>query len=129
MVDAYFQAQLQLLNRFPYVANSDIHFDKRTEFVAFLRGNIHFEDNSLLHFRELVDVEVSVQKVAYSYHYQNDAGELIFRYDNTPHFPQLANAPHHKHAGSEENVIATNLPDLTTVLLEIEATLTSTHSL
>ena len=99
---------------------SDLHFDKRTEFVAFLRGNIHFEDGSLLHFRELVDVEFSLQKVAYSYHYQHTDGEVLFRYDNAPHFPNLSTAPHHKHVGSETNVVAANPPTLATVLHEVE---------
>jgi hypothetical protein len=35
---------------------------------------------------------------------QNVAGELLFRYDNAPHFPQLSTAPHHKHEASESNV-------------------------
>ena len=85
------------------------------------RGNIYFLDDSLLHFRELVDVESGVKRIAYAYHYQKADSSFVFRYDNTPHFPYLPNAPHHKHDGSEVNVISADLMNLASVLDEIEA--------
>ncbi len=45
---------------------------------------------------------------------------VIFRYDDSPHFPNLPNAPHRKHVG-EKDVIASESPDLQSVLKEIEA--------
>ena len=42
-------------------------------------------------------------------------------YDNSPHFPHLPTFPHHKHKGSESDVIAANPPDLATVLREIDS--------
>lgn len=33
----------------------------------------------------------------YSYHWQDKKGNLIIRWDNAPHHPELFNAPHHKH--------------------------------
>lgn len=86
MIDAYFQRQLELLNEHLDVNSSDVRFDKRTEFVAFIRGKVYFQDGSRLHFRELADVELVVQRAAYSYHYQNANGDIIFRSDNTPIF-------------------------------------------
>jgi len=55
----------------------------------------------------------------YAYHYQTPDGIMIFRYDNTPHFPNLATFPHHKHEGSESNVIASVAKDISAVLNEI----------
>ena len=120
MIDDYFHRQLQLLTEHPYVDNQSVRFDKRTEFVAFIRGDVYFHDGSRLHFRELVDVEVTLQVVVYSYHYQDADDTLLFRYDNTPHFPTLPNAPHHKHEGSETTVIAATQPNLMIVLQEVE---------
>ena len=40
--------------------------------------------------------------------------------DNTEHHPQIATYPHHKHEGSEENVIPSFAPTLAAVLAEIE---------
>lgn len=31
------------------------------------------------------------------YHFQDDQNRLVFRYDNTPHFPDIESYPHHKH--------------------------------
>ncbi|MBN1905394.1 MAG: hypothetical protein JW927_09875 [Deltaproteobacteria bacterium] len=33
----------------------------------------------------------------YSYHWTSFSGELIFRWDNAPHWENLKTFPHHKH--------------------------------
>ena len=35
--------------------------------------------------------------LGYRYHFQDAKNKMVFRYDNTPHFPALATYPHHKH--------------------------------
>ena len=35
--------------------------------------------------------------IHYSYVLVNPLGEFVLRYDNSPHYPYLANFPHHKH--------------------------------
>jgi hypothetical protein len=59
-------------------------------------------------------------KDRYSYHYQKSDTSLTFRYDNAPHHPEVETFPHHKHVGSDENVIAAQPPDLSDVLNEID---------
>jgi len=44
-----------------------------------------------LHFRELVDLESERARQMYSYHYQRSGTSLVFRYDDTPHYPGLPN--------------------------------------
>ena len=83
-----------------------------------------FKNGSRLHFRELVTSEPSVQWVSYTYHYMRADETLIFRYDDSDHFPNLPSAPHHKHVG-ENDVIAADSPDLQSVLKEIEALIKS----
>jgi hypothetical protein len=61
-----------------------------------------------------------VVKWRYSYHYQDSEGKLIFRHDNAPHHPEIETHPHHKHVGSDDNVIASQPPDLGDVLREID---------
>jgi hypothetical protein len=48
-------------------------------------------------------------------------GNLVFRYDNTGHHKNLnlSTYPHHKHDGSEHNVVISSVPDLAAVLDEI----------
>ncbi|MFO7682319.1 MAG: DUF6516 family protein [Chloroflexota bacterium] len=84
-----------------------------------IEGRLRFQDDSLLDFDEAVLLRnQQVVKLRYAYHYQNRAGELIFRYDNAPHHPNILTYPHHKHVGSV--VEASQAPDLSQVLNEIE---------
>lgn len=60
-------------------------------------------------------------RIEFTFHYQSENGSLIFRYDNTAHYPDLATFPSHKH--TPEGVIAAEAPDLTDVLSEIDGIL------
>jgi hypothetical protein len=42
--------------------------------------------------------------VTYSYHWADPQGNLIRRWDNTPHFPGLPGFPHHIHDGATNTV-------------------------
>jgi hypothetical protein len=103
----------------PFVNDFQTQHEDRGE-VWFLRVNVYFIDNSLLHFRELFVGQENPFKKAYTYHYQRADGTMVFRYDNAPHFPNVPTAPHHKHIG-ENDVIAATAPDLQSVLKEVEA--------
>ena len=103
----------------PFVNDFQTQHEDRGE-AWFLRVNVYFIDNSLLHFRELFVGQENPFKKTYTYHYQRADGTILFRYDNAPHFPNLPTAPNHKHIGETE-VIALDAPDLQSVLKEIEA--------
>jgi hypothetical protein len=122
-VNAYIENLQATLSVARFVAEPHVSVDDRGE-IVFVRADIYFADGSLLHFRELWVGRGKWEKKTYVYHYQNAAGALIFRYDNTPHFPNLSTAPHHKHDG-EQNVVAAKAPDLQQVLDEIETMLAS----
>jgi Family of unknown function (DUF6516) len=64
----------------------------------YLNVKISLIDNSLLYVQEYIDA----QSPKYSYHWQSSNGDLIIRWDNAPHFPNLPNFPHHKHLASGE---------------------------
>ena len=119
-VAGYFRYINNILALSRIVKSQDVHTEKRTPTEGFLRGDVLFKDDSRLHFRELVTTEPSVQLVSYTYQYMRADGTTIFRYDDADHFPKLPTAPHHKHIGENE-VVATNAPDLQFVMKEIEA--------
>ena len=51
-------------------------------------------------------------------HAKQDARDLlIFRYDNTRHFPALPTFPHHKH--TPEGVVPVSEPDLQMIVAEV----------
>ncbi|MDM8531620.1 DUF6516 family protein [Anaerolineales bacterium HSG25] len=62
-----------------------------------------------------------VDRFTYAYQYMDDTKTLIFRYDNTTHHKKLnlSNYPHHKHEGSQENIVTSSAPTLADVLQEV----------
>ena len=105
----------------PFVRGSNLTLDKRSGFIGMVRGDIYITGESRLHFRELVNLRGVPVRSMYAYHYQSADGSLIFRYDDTRHYPQLPNFPHHKHDGESVFAVAGDLPTLASVLSEIEA--------
>lgn len=84
---------------------------------ANLRIRLRFQSGSLLEINEAIIIENGALKtLGYRYHFQRAGSELVFRYDNTPHFPDLPSFPHHKHL--RDAVVASNKPDLLDVLQE-----------
>lgn len=128
MIEEYFRQVEALIAASGVVHSSRVAYDKRSTFIGFLRGEIYFLDGSNLHLREFVDVEYGIQCYRYAYHYQRADGTLVFRYDNTPHYPGLATFPHHKHEGSEGNVVTAATPDLAQVLAEIQELIVASTS-
>jgi hypothetical protein len=118
-IAGYFRYANEILALARTIKLQDIHTEKRTTTEGFLRGDVLFKDGSRLHFRELITTEPSIRLISYTYHYMNAKGTVIFRYDDSDHFLHLPTAPHHKHTGKGK-VIETNIPNLESVLNEIE---------
>lgn len=122
-IEAYFQQVQKIIDDCPVVQSANMTYDKRGTHEGFLRGEVYFTDESILHIREFVDVETSVDRLTYVYQYMDPAKKLVFRYDNTGHCKDrgLPTYPHHKHEGDEDKVVSSSAPDLATALREIEA--------
>lgn len=121
MIEDYFRQIETLLAAASIIHSTSITYDKRSASIGFIRGTLYFLDGSQLHLREFINVEHGVERYMYAYHYQRPDGTLVFRYDNTPHFPTLPTFPHHKHEISDANVMAAASPDLQTILAEIQS--------
>ncbi len=121
-IEIYFQQVRETIDACLVVQSSNITYDKRGTYEGFIQGIVYFVDGSFLHLREFVDVETALDRLIYVYQYMAPEGQLVFRYDNTGHHKKLKllTYPHHKHAGSEENVMASPAPSLLAVLREIE---------
>ena len=120
MIEDYFRQIAALITSSYAVHSSSMTYDKRSTHIGFIRGSIYFLDGSLLHLREFVNIQHGIERYMYAYHYQRPDGAFVFRYDNTPHFPDLPTFPHHKHDGSESKVVSTAPPNLQAVLAEIQ---------
>lgn len=123
-IEAYFERVKNLVENCPFVQLSDLTYEKRGTYEGFVHGEVIFVDNSVLHLREYVDVEMetTAERLMYVYHYVDGKQEFQFRYDDTGHHQDLKfpTYPHHKHDSSEKNVLSSSAPDLAAVLDEIQ---------
>jgi hypothetical protein len=102
-----------------YVEIERMDFDELPGRQGIIEGRLKFHDGSLLEFDEVIVFRnEEIVKLRYAYHYQNESAEVVFRYDNAPHHPNIITFPHHKHVGS--TVEPAQVPDLSEVLHEIE---------
>ncbi|MCK4491669.1 MAG: hypothetical protein KAU03_03540 [Candidatus Altiarchaeales archaeon] len=46
---------------------------------------------------EYIVLEEEIIKSRYKYHWQDKEGNLIARWDNVPHHPEVSSFPHHRH--------------------------------
>lgn len=64
--------------------------------VQLLKVKAFVKDGSILHITELQTPDY--QK--YAYHWQKENGEMLVRWDNSPHYKKLKTFPHHRHEGN-----------------------------
>jgi hypothetical protein len=82
-----------------------------------LRVRIRFNQGHLLEMHEAILVENGrLVHLDYRYHFQDNHNRLIFRYDGTPHFPDLPGFPHHRHL--PDSVIPAVKPDIADAIQE-----------
>ena len=81
-----------------------------------LRIRVRFYNGCLLEINESVIYEDILRHLGYRYHFQSKRNQVLFRYDNTPHFRNLSTFPHHKHCPTE--VVTSERPSIIEVLKE-----------
>ena len=99
-----------------YILSFNFSVDARSNYIGFIQGSLEFIQGSRLFFREYVDLQESIEKLSYSFHYQDQDYNLIFRYDNAQHKPDLGYVEH-KHIRNK--IISSEIPDIEQVILEI----------
>ncbi|BCV22964.1 toxin-antitoxin system TumE family protein [Moorella sp. Hama-1] len=82
-----------------------------------LKATITFIDESKLFVK---DYSFGSER-KYSFHWVDKYGRLIVRWDNAPHWRQIATFPHHKHVCSHEKVepsLEMELSEILTAIME-----------
>ena len=117
----YLEALKERLLTDARVASFQIIRERATLTDAHLRARLKITGDSQLEFSEYAQSQPGdkMEVVTYSYHWADAQGNLIRRWDNTPHFPYLPNFPHHIHEGSEAAVVPGQPMSLFAVLDEI----------
>ncbi|MBD2527925.1 MULTISPECIES: toxin TumE [unclassified Nostoc] len=88
-----------------------------TSLRANLRIRLRLAQTHLLEINEaIVITDNQLKFLDYRYHFQDERNCLVFRYDSTPHFPDISTFPHHKHLPND--VISSQKPEIIQVLKE-----------
>ncbi len=121
-IEEYFDTLRKVIDESIIIQSAKVTYDKRSSRIGFIRGALYLLDGSQLHFREFIDTNMGIERYMYAYHYQQEDGKFVFRYDNTDHHRSLnlATHPHHKHAGAKNHVVNSHAPALAEVLSEVE---------
>ncbi len=96
------------------IAEKAIEFREFDFDEGFIKGRLLFIDGSVLEFLEYIKGD---SRLKYRFHYMDDQGGLVFRYDNAPHH-KVSTSPDHKHTPNE--VMAASSKELLCVIDEIE---------
>lgn len=82
-----------------------------------LLAEIIFIDDSILYVKDYLFLSGTRK---YSYHWQSKNGDLLNRWDNAPHWPDIPTFPHHKHIKDVLQVEASKERNLKDVLKYID---------
>jgi hypothetical protein len=105
------------IHDYGFVESIDIKHEILAAKQAVIKSNIVLIDGSVLHIKEFIDARYRVEKVNYAYHYQDKQGNLIFRYDNARHRPDLGFGDH-KHL-ADGSIVQAFVPDISDVVDEV----------
>ena len=110
MIEQYLRELDELISASPEVIDVQIIrrsvWDTELEKVALYRYRLKMSNRSLLELTErLVEEKGTLSIKRYRHHWQSRDGQVIKRWDNAPHHPEIDTFPHHLHDGSESNVI------------------------
>lgn len=95
MIAQYFQFLKTIAGSDPSVKNVRQISERIGVKTGYTRFALELRDGSELHVFEYVTS--SMRKLDYSYHWQDKEQNLIMRWDNAPHHPEVATHPHHLH--------------------------------
>jgi hypothetical protein len=91
----------------PIVISFHVIRERSTLIDGHLRARLALADGSQLEFSEYVQRSPTgeITVITYSYHWADADNQLIRRWDNTPHFPDLPGFPDHMHDGATGEVM------------------------
>ena len=90
---------LDLIDRYKdYIKSFHILLYEQEADMFRFKAQLVFTNDSKLFIKEYV-FENKERK--YAYHWSDNSGNLICRWDNANHWPDISTSPHHKHTGNE----------------------------
>jgi hypothetical protein len=109
---------LRSLDKSSAVADYDVYAFRSWPGGGYYNIAIELFDGSTLYAREYIDGD----ERNYSFHWQDENANLLVRWDNAPHHPEMTTFPHHRHDAA--TVRESSPTTLGNVLESIEKTIT-----
>ena len=111
MIAEYLRELDELISASPEVIEVEISrrsfWDTILEKIVVYRYRLTMSDGSLFELTErLVETEAILSISKYRHHWQSHDRQVIKRWDNAPHHPEIDTFPNHLHDGSETNVVS-----------------------
>ena len=117
----YFSEIQSLIRSSIFIENVDVEYEVKSRSIGIVHGMLGLIDGSTLQFMELINIKRDkVIHLKYRFHLMNVNDQIVFRYDNAPHHPEIATHPHHKHVKGEAVPRQSKEVGLKDILLEIE---------
>ena len=88
-IEAYFRQIEKTIETCAIIQLSNVTYEKRGTHEGFIQGELNLVDGSTLHVREFVDVEITVDRLMYTYQFIDSSKNMVFRYDNTGYHRKL----------------------------------------
>jgi hypothetical protein len=120
-IDAYLDTIKERFVTDPIVTSFQTIRERSTLVDGHLRARLELSDGSRLEFSAYVQRSPAgeIAVITYSYHWADADNQLIKRWDNTPHFPDLPGFPDHMHDGVTGQVTTGQPMSIFAVLNEI----------
>jgi len=107
------------IHRCPHVLRSNTRFEEIDVSECYIRGLLALVNGFQLHIAEYVITQPELNCHRYRYHLQNTDGELVTRWGNAPHHPELQCFPHHRHdAAGVHSAPGMSIPSVLETLFE-----------
>jgi hypothetical protein len=120
-IEAYLDSIKERFVTDPVVTSFETIRERSTLVDGHLRARLDLADGSQLEFSEYMQRSPAgkIAVITYSYHWADASNQLIKRWDNTPHFPDLPGFPDHIHDGATGQVTSGQPMSIFAVLDEI----------
>ena len=113
----HFREQLNKLENYGFSESIEIKEEIRPKKLAVITAHIVLFNGSSLHITEYIDARYKIERKSFAYHFQDNHGKCIFRYDNANHKPALG-FKEHKHT-KDGIIIEASLPSISDLIEEV----------
>ena len=93
----YYSGLQAAIHTVPHVWRSDLRFEEIDEHECYVSGVLLLIGGYELYVAEYVVTSPTEARLKYRYHLQTPDGQLVSRWDNAPHYPDVATFPDHRH--------------------------------